>query len=91
MNCPADVEATLPSNANEMQLGKLFILPQSNMNSSKMISYPNNIGPSYKFKFGKTLVSYVGTDKTGQSLSCSYFIDIKGLLFLFTIPLFNCV
>ena len=78
LNCPSDIQATLPSNANEMALGSLFQLPQTNINTSDVFAYPDNVGPSYKFRFGKTLVSYIGTHESGQQLSCSFFVDIKG-------------
>jgi len=61
-----------------MVLGSLFQLPQTNVNMSNVFAYPDNVGASYKFRFGKTLVSYIATHETGQQLSCSFFVDIKG-------------
>ena len=61
-----------------MSLGSKFQLPQTNVNSSSIMMYPDNVGPDYKFRFGKTLVSYVANHVTGETVSCSYFVDIKG-------------
>jgi len=61
-----------------MVLGSLFQLPQTNVDMSNVFAYPDNVGASYKFRFGKTLVSYIATHETGQQLSCSFFVDIKG-------------
>ena len=80
VNCPPDIQATLPSDANEISLGALFQRPQSNANASKIQSFPDNIGPDYKFRFGKTLVSYLAS-KGDEQVSCSHFVEIKGLLF----------
>ena len=80
LNCPPDIQATLPSDANEISLGSLFERPQSNANESDVISYPNDLGPNYKFKFGKTLISYVAS-KGDEQVSCSHFVEIKGTLY----------
>ena len=79
MNCPPDIQATLPSDANEISLGSLFERPQTNANASDVVSYPNTLGPDYKFKFGKTLVSYVAS-KGDEQVSCSHFVEIKGMM-----------
>uniref|UniRef100_A0A7M5WWB1 Hemicentin-1 n=2 Tax=Clytia hemisphaerica TaxID=252671 RepID=A0A7M5WWB1_9CNID len=76
VNCPTDIQVTLPNNANQISLGSKFQQPQSNVNSSMITSYPDNVGPDYKFRFGKTLVSYVAM-ANGQQVSCSYFVDVK--------------
>ena len=78
LNCPPDIQATLPNDANEISLHSRFQRPQTNVNASNVVSYPGHVGPDYKFKFGKTLVSYVASHVTGEQLSCSYFVEIIG-------------
>lgn len=76
LNCPNDVDVTLPSHQSWLTLGNLWQEPQTNINRSNIVIRPNNYGPSYNFTHGKTLISYQAKHETGEVLYCSYMIHV---------------
>lgn len=78
LNCPNDVDLVLPSHQNWIAMGSRWQPPQTNVNNTLLQVEPKDIGPSYTFYSGKTLVLYRAIFETGQQVTCSYMVTVKG-------------
>jgi len=77
LNCPIDVIADLPPTQSWMTLGSLWKGPQTNIEASKVKMRPETVGPNYKFRPGRHLISYTATDDSYKTVFCSFFVEIK--------------
>ena len=73
INCPTDIQLTLPSDRASFPLGFKFPQPQTNMKIIK-VSHARN----FAFPVGTTIIKFDAEDSEGTKRSCSVIVDILG-------------
>eukprot|EP00795_Rhopilema_esculentum_P012584 gene12584-3284_t len=71
LNCPVDIQLTLPSNKGSISLGYKFPEPQTNMKIIS-VSHPRN----FSFPVGTTIVKFAAEDIEGTQKLCSVLVDV---------------